>query len=958
MESVVSEYTGKLNAAKVRARKIQAIRLRKNYSPWLGRVLAEYTTNIGPLFERMFKGVKRGGFVEDMMGLTKVKNGKALAERLANNLAKEYMKSFYKRKANGKKFNSAYNNIERGMIAFLSRNVVGTEAEMKAEFKRRKDLVAESISELESGNKIEREKAELYQQIYNKLGVEGAQDADQIRANADPVNIEAVDWWTNEWDKIYPELSDLSLNVYNKVLRKDSYYNPDRLSKLSNAGDGKDLLPDESVFHYNSGAVFIPRQTGSLMDASFPSELPKGEYGAERYIDLSFDNNNANSMYDALVDLNTASAMRQVNSFFKSPDMKYIVPESKDRKLLKRRIDLYFQKVRNKEPFSDDELANGVKRLNKIAALGVGQSLGGLTMPLKQVVPVMFNTLTNAGRLDMGALFDKSKNDFMRRCGYAIANRGISSQAQIESINRLLEEAATSSVGKTFDLISKANDLWLKAFLVAPDAWVARASWLTFYEKSLREQGINPSSIDWDTHEVNEEAGNYAQRMLDRQQNISDPDQAGKLFASTENPTLTLATKILMPFASFRMNQATRLGNDLSTIGHWSTSTTEDKVIAARSLAGYAVEMAVFRTLQAGILIALGSFAKELMGDDEDDEELEERINNAIKGQTTSTVTDLFSYAPVLDRPVQGAAAWMSDFIQNTLEVEEEDKLDLIYKPKAPDFIKSLGLFGITAERGMQLWELTNTTSLGGSFTDNFGNEKYLNQEDQEKLQPFVGLAFLSSIGILPSEANSIVRTAFRDAKKRSSKIEGGKSQYQVSIDKAKERETEENKEESQENKMEKIEALEKMLKRGGNPDRIEEIEERLRILKMSKEDKKKYDEQTKGKRLQEEQQVEELLGGYDNKEDLKRYNPRLYERNFGKRSQYYKDNRYEIEVQSQLNKMIRKEKDKENRYTPKSKRKGWNDTEYNKRRSSYTRTVRDADGNVIRSTTRTRNWE
>ena len=38
-------------------------------------------------------------------------------------------------------FNSARNNIERGMFAFMRRNIIGSKAEQDIEFARRKNLV-------------------------------------------------------------------------------------------------------------------------------------------------------------------------------------------------------------------------------------------------------------------------------------------------------------------------------------------------------------------------------------------------------------------------------------------------------------------------------------------------------------------------------------------------------------------------------------------------------------------------------------------------------------------------------------------------------------------------------------------------------------------------------------------------------------------------------------------------
>lgn len=774
MESVVADYTGKLNAKKVKEKGVVSTALSKYFSKGLGRVFAEQLTNLGPLFERMFKGVARGGFVEDMSGLSKVRRGKAAAESASNKIAKEYVDLFYKQKANGEEFNSVKNMVERGMIAFVSRNVIGTQAERGAEFNRRKNIIKESIDALSVGSEKEKQKAKEYKEIYDKLGVESATNAQEISKNADPLNVEAVNWWTDKWSEVYPQLSDLSQNVYNRILDKDTDYNPDRFKVLTGVSELADLTNEESAFHYNTGTVY-KKETGVLMKATRPETLPKGKNNKpSRYIDLSFDNNNANSMYDALIDINTAAAIRQVDAFFNSEDFNDIVPSAEDRGVLERRVSLYVRKIRNKAPFENDELSKGIKRLQNLAAVGVGQALGGVTQPFKQVIPVIANTIVNAGRLDIGALLDKNKNDFINRSGYSIANRGVESQAQIDSINRIIEISANSTPKKALRVIEKTNKMWLDIFLVKPDAWVARSSWITYYEESLKKQGIDPSTIDWATHEVNEEAGNYAQRMIDRQQNVSDPSETGKLLADSDNSFKNLIVKMAMPFASFRLNQSVRIANDISTLSNTSTSIKEDKITAARSLAGYAVETTIFRGMSIGIAILIGNAAKYLMGDDEDEKEKQKRIDNLIKGQATSTATELLSPVPVLDKVAQEGLYTLTDEVQNAMDISDKDKIN-IYKPKPDEFLKSLGLLGITAERAAQFYELTDLSAFDGEFEDNYGKMRELKDKDKEILRTMIGPALASSLGILPTEVNSIIRFSLKDAKKRATLVGGKK---------------------------------------------------------------------------------------------------------------------------------------------------------------------------------------
>ena len=787
MESVLGEYNGINNARILDNRGLTASPLRKYWSPRLGKWLGEQVTNMNVLFERMFKGVLRGGMVEDMSGFTALRNGKSAAQAESNRIVNDFVEQFYKREANGSAFNTAYNAIERGLAAFMTRTIMGTQAQMDADFIRRKNLINESIDVLSLGNREEVEKAILYRQAYDKI-VEGSNNINDVSSKVDPTNMEAVNFWRSQWASKYDQLSDVSLNVYNKILERDINYTPDKFSRLSTDTGALEISTDDMGFHANNGTIY-KKETGVLMSATRPDALPVNQKTKKtvRYVDLSFDKVNSNSMYDALVDINTAVPIRQVESFINSKYFDRIVTDPDDRAILNNRINLFVRNIRNKTPYSEDELSKSARKLNRIAAIGVGQALGGVLQPVKQMIPVAMNTLVNAGRLDMGSIFDKNKMAFINRSGYAIANRGIESQAMVESLNKLIEQASKSKPEKAIELIEKANNWWLKQFLVKPDLFIARMSWMTYYENGLKRQGIDPSTIDYSTHEVNEDAANYAQRMVDRQQNVSDADLAGKLLADRES-TKQIFIKMLMPFASFRMNQSARLGSDLATLMS-NTSTAEDKVIAARSLSGFGVETAVFRMVSAGAIMLTTAIVNSIMGtsdDDDEDErrdkvdeildqifpgdkekkpnELEKQVDNILKGQLTSAINDIFSPLPLLDKPIQYVASNVIDKVQDVMGIPDDEKLST-YPGNKQDFIQSLGLFGIAAERAGQLYEVADL-AFNGTFEDEYGKVKVVTDRNREVLKYLIGPALMSNIGLAPSEVNSVVRGAIKKAKK------------------------------------------------------------------------------------------------------------------------------------------------------------------------------------------------
>jgi hypothetical protein len=472
----------------------------------------------------------------------------------------------------------------------------------------------------------------------------------------------------------------------------------------------------------------------------------------------------------------------------------------------------------------------------------------------------------------------------------------------------MLDEAANSKGQKVFELVEKANAFMLKTFLEKPDVFIAKASWKTYYEKSLKKQGIDPSDIDYKDHEVNEEAANYAQRMVDRQQNISDQDLAGNLFTD-KNAKSQVLRNIFMPFASFRMNQASRLASDLSTLAYYNVSTAEDKKIALLSLASFATEMAVFKLLSAGVGIALGAAANAWLGRDESEEEEEKRKNNIYKGQVTSAITDVFSPLPVFDKMVQTGSATFLSGVQEGLDVTEEDKLAL-FNSKPQDFLKNLGLYGMAADRLVEFGKLIDL-SVTGEYTDDFGKQKNISEEEKSTLSTMIGPALLTNIGLGPSELAGVIRNSVKLSKKK------GDSPEKV--------EDKQNKENILQEEINNADTAEETniatdaLNRVTNPKDYKDEKETLADMKQTL-------------LTNEETQIT-----YDNIADVKKYDRDLWEKNFGPNSEYYKLSESKREAEKLIRRKLREAEEEKYEYV-KPKRKGKNSDGTYKSSSSSSR--------------------
>jgi hypothetical protein len=777
MEGVLGTYRGRKNVKEVNTKGVRSQEIKMYFSPAIGRLFYEQFASVPLFFERLFKGFKVGQYVREKMGINSLINHKAEALEAVNKIITKYVSQFSKMKPNKKSFQDMYNIIERGIIGDLAKTIVGDEKQVAAEFNRRKKLIEESIEILnKGGTKKETEAAKVIKEVYDKI----ARDANtiaEVKEKADPINVEAVQFWVDQWARLYDQFADVALSVYNKVLDKNVNYVPDRYGFLERSEKGKkDTDGTESLFFANSNIEnFYKKEAGSLMKSAPPNSLFDKDGNASMYVNLSFDTNNANALLEALIDIKTAADIRQIQAFKNSPEFENIIRSGKDASLVKDRIATLIRNIRNKRVVTDKVFRDVTRKLDRIAALGTALALAGPTQAITQTLPVAVNTFINSGgRLNLSVLHNKAVNAFMNNSGMGIANRGNDATTELETLNQKLEAAATSKTEAALRAVENVNRKYLEIFLSNFDVMIARASWITYYEKSLKKQNKLPKQgIDYSNHEMNKEAAQYAQDMVDRQQNISDKDLAGKLYNS-DNPGKQFLVKIVMPLTTFRMNQTTRFSNDLAVLSS-KTASNEDKKTAAFSLGGFAAEMATFRLAKLYIgYYVFYSLAQFIRGEEDDEEEKKKKWNNMLKGATTSVVTDVLSPIPQADDLTKLVISTILDKTQELAGVDKEQRYN-IFTEKKKTLIESifsdLGLLGIAADK---ITKLSDNIQLGitGKFTDDYGNEKTIKEKDRKLLSNpyYIALGITTTLGINPFSPetsnimNSIVKSAKNDA--------------------------------------------------------------------------------------------------------------------------------------------------------------------------------------------------
>ena len=803
LEAAYETILGDQNAKLLEKNNVVARPLKMYFNKKLGQIFGTELTSLNELFNRMFVGTKKGIDVMTKSGFADVVLGANKARRQIKEIQDIYVKEFGKTKD----FFQIENVYERGAFAFLSRNLIGNDAEVKSEFNRRVDLLLESVEALKNGIAKEQEMAKVYEKVLDKMDVK-SRDLNTIAGKMENFNLDATQWWINEWSKHYSDLSDVSRSVYNTILGKDINYTPDRYKSTtegSKLGIDDNIVERNSAFLINTDSITDTNESGVMIASVRPKVLPKG-----RYVSLDFDMNNVDSLTGAMVDINTAGAIRRVDSFFKSKSFKAIVPTVEDRKILIERVNKYIRRSKNKLSVPSDVFRNIDNALNTVSSVGTALGLGGVLQSVKQTVSVAISTAIQTGT-SFNIYAGEDFNNWLNTTGASVTNRGQESLTAIESTNKKLK-SFNGTFDKAIDTYKNLTQWQLKLFLSRPDVFVARAAFKSYYEQFLKSKGYDVSKINWSTwnetiksdglEKLNNDAVAYADTMVSRQQNVSDERLAGELLAS-EDSARKLIRKALLPFASFSINQRARLVADINALFiNYNNISPEDRAIAIKSIAGTTAEQGVFQMINFGIGMLIYYAAQSITDHDDDDEEWNKRIRNATKYPLKSLLADMTSPNPLADDAVVFGADQLLAMFGSPSESElkqavkdeealrellgkdtmtesqinkfkEQYKKDNTYQ-LAYNFSNAeegkYGMFSIAYDQYVKLAENSEMAN-NGTFTDEYmGKEttKYLTDKDKSlAMWLFYGLEVPYTTGAGVKEMGQVANKTYSIIKKR-----------------------------------------------------------------------------------------------------------------------------------------------------------------------------------------------
>ena len=765
MKSILKQAEGKKGMISLAKQKI----ITSAKSWMVGRYWNKSISTLPNVFELMFGSPQKGAIAMKNMGVTEAVNGAAKADRQSEDILTDYGNSFNKKKMKSGIYFDESNDIERGILGEIQRFTPGQEVK---DFTDSKNLIEETYENLlKSTNKENIAKGEIIKEAYDRL-VKDSNNISEVQSKADPANLEGVKYMTDVWASNYESLAEVSLNVYNKNLGKDTNYIPRSIQNISvEKSPDRDIT--QPLFNPDGTSSVYSKKTGVLEEATKPGKFKN----SNKILNLGFDSQNMTNLKAALTDVNTAAAIQQIKGAITSDAFEQVFPNDQSRQIVKDRIIKYIDAKRAGEKINEDD-KKLLKILNKGATFGVVKALGGLTQPFKQLVPI-FNTAINAGPINTtkasALIFNKDVQDAINNSGLGIANRGASSQGDISGVDSRIKQAAKTKGGKIVDAIDKLNKDVIDIFLVNTDVQTARASFIAYYLKAMDKKGVKSGDIDF-TKPLDKEASQYAQQQVDRQQNTSDSDLQGDLFTG-KGLGVQVLRKTLFPFANFLLNQKTRMYSDINTLTrNRKTALPGDKTTAAKSLAGLATETAIFNAIGLGITQLLSNVARMYTGEEEDPnltsfknrkkqkEKKEKEFGSRLAGRIGNVVADVLVPIPFFNSLALSQANSLLSIMQ-----EGDDNPFKFFAKTDKEIVDQLGVFGIGIKKVGLLVDMIRTINTGEVNSEYFGKKssKKLTPEALEKLKGVASAYALHLVGLLPfSEVGYLSERAFKNISK------------------------------------------------------------------------------------------------------------------------------------------------------------------------------------------------
>jgi hypothetical protein len=651
------EAIAKAQMASVEAAKDK--RLSKKLAAWISPIagetateaakgLAQYTQSEADTLKNIF-GREAVGVFRKVFGLLELDRKQTLATKVKEQIANKVGQFYDNLK---KKYGEDAVNMEAKTYAAAAGYFIQAEGNKTQEesIAYRRRLWQENIEDLrQSERKSDRDEAELKQKALEALtGNSNAEILNSLKS-LNPASYEQLMWWK---DEMHPEHKDF-LKEHNENFRNqaDNYSENDYLSIHYKWKEYVETPSELDAQEYDDLVSFRIRQSAnSIKRKEHPSLPVNTKTNTKANIDINFGYNQYLALTDQIDRAYTAPAWESVWAFTRVPEFETIVGGRANANFVKN-ILRNIKATRSKRAMLDDEnqiIGGNVALARRLATQA---TLGGATQPIRQVPDQLFKLFSTSGRWDIIA--SNIANSVLNYSGvvannplldkFPISRRGdarAGSQfaAEFNELARKVEASATNKKWTKYkELMNKMGEFWMTP-LRASDAWIAKISWLSYYEAYLNRNNIKMESFEREaelaeTDQVRQEAAAQAEYMVDFYAGASDPTKMAALSKQSNNGWREFAKLVFLPLNSFALQQKSALISDARDL----MLREGDRKAALAGIVGNVIGMVAFHGIRiyliggllypAGMAVLKGIFGIDMDEPDEEEQDKQVRDN-------------------------------------------------------------------------------------------------------------------------------------------------------------------------------------------------------------------------------------------------------------------------------------------------------------------------------------------
>lgn len=715
-------------------------------------------------FARVYGDSGLAAKVQRMIGASDVFNAGSRVENMEVKLANR-LKDFIN-KVN-KKYKTDVNSLDNQVKLVAYSELVKNYGD-DSHISKVKKNIERTISEYERAG--ETQDAAAWKKAYSEFArVNTVVDAEAVMQKS-PALVEMWKFFNDTFNsETNDKLSKLTEELDNKVYRPANNYTHTGQRKINGIADNAEAITSTTP---GGQPTVNPKQAQTSITAT--RALPKGSAYASNFNDTQL-RGYRKSMF--AIEANRPKAL--LYEVLKSPEFEEVVGGRNNAELISKMLR---RGSEIQEGVSRTVSNDAVRFLNEatgiVRNLGSARALASLSQPFKQIPSVMTKAFMNhlgGGSLDsffkgIGSVNLVNPDSGVKKLldQYTIGVRGerLGGIERGDSSSRKIAPGSAQAAVRVAEKIKMKQDDFTRLVLgplTKSDVYAARATWIGYYLKSLKEQGVKDADIKTEYERQQDprrqQAAAYAEQMIAETQVPSNPATLAQISRNENDGGWNFAKNLLLPFSTFSINAKYRY------LQNFDKLTRNPNTENAAAVGGDLVEIAAY----AGVAYSLASFYKPLLksiiekmtgvdAPDDDEEVTEAKRMKAVNSILVNQVSPL-----AIGTAGEAATAWLANqvahILQNSDATYDEWKKEtggFVYEPDKLDW----GVFALGLE------PLTESVSNVGEFSKVSSGDSELD-DNQVNVLIFKSLMdFLGNIGIGEADVYNQIRTIYREQKK------------------------------------------------------------------------------------------------------------------------------------------------------------------------------------------------